>query len=73
LIEKIQGRIVPFDVDATERAAEVMASGKRKGRTMENRDTMIASMVISRNAILATRNTAHYSDLGSSVVNPWNL
>ncbi len=33
---------------------------------------MIWGMIRSRNAVLANRNTAYFSDLGSSVVNLWN-
>jgi toxin FitB len=72
LEEKIQGRIAPFDAEAADSAALLMAERKRKGRPMEIRDTLIAGIVLSRRATLATRNTAHFSDLGPSVVNPWN-
>jgi len=33
---------------------------------------MIAGIVLARHAILATRNTVHFSDLAESVVNPWD-
>jgi toxin FitB len=72
LEEMIQGRIASFDTEAADRAAVLMAERKRKGRPMEIRDTLIAGIVLSRRATLATRNSAHFSDLGSSVVNPWN-
>jgi hypothetical protein len=39
---------------------------------IEFRDTMIAGIVMSRHAILATRNSAHFPDLGCNVVNPWS-
>jgi toxin FitB len=70
LEEKIQGRIAPFDAEAADSAALLMAERKRKGRPMEIRDALIAGIVLSRRAILATRNTVHFSDLGPSVVNP---
>jgi toxin FitB len=72
LEEMIQGRIAPFDADAADSAASLMAERRRRGRPMEIRDTLIAGIVFSRRATLATRNTAHFSDLGSSVVNPWS-
>ena len=71
LAAKLQGRIAPFDEDAAERAAELMAVRKIKGRPVENRDTMIAGTVLSRNASLATRNTAHFSDLDLRLIDPW--
>jgi toxin FitB len=72
LEETIEGRIASFDTEAAESAALLMAARKRKGRPMEIRDTLIAGIVLSRRATLATRNTAHFSDLGPSVVNPWD-
>jgi predicted nucleic acid-binding protein len=44
---------------------------QKKGRVVEIRDTMIAGIVISRHATLATRNTSHFDDIAATVVNPW--
>lgn len=33
---------------------------------------MIAGIVLASHAILATRNTRHFEDIASSVVNPWD-
>jgi len=71
LEEKIQGRVAPFDSDAAEKAGELMASRKLKGRRIEIRDSMIAGIVMSTHGILVTRNTAHFSELDSRLVNPW--
>lgn len=38
---------------------------------MEDRDTMIAGIVISRRAEFATRNVRHFADL-DAVIDPWN-
>jgi toxin FitB len=72
LWEEIEERHTLFDIAAAEQAAILMVERKLKGRPIDFRDTMIAGIVISRNAILATRNTAHFSDLGSNMLNPWN-
>lgn len=69
--EKIQGRIAVFDIPAAEEAAELMARRKLKGRPVDSRDTMIAGIAQASRATLATRNTAHFSDLSVPVVNPW--
>jgi len=71
LIEKMGHRIAPFDDDAAKQAADLMASRQRKGRSVELRDTMIAGIVVSRHATLATRNLVHFEDLSVPVVNPW--
>jgi len=64
-------RIAPFDESAAESAAELMASRQRVGRPIDLRDTMIAGIVLTHRAILATRNVSHFTDISAKVVNPW--
>ena len=71
LREEIQGRYAPFDAAAATQTASLMVLGNLKGRPMEYRDAMIAGTALSTNAVLATRNIAHFSDLGVNLVNPW--
>jgi toxin FitB len=71
LSNQIGGRIASFDSAAAQRAGELMASRHKKGRPVELRDTMIAGIVLSRRATLATRNTPHFDDLSVPVINPW--
>jgi len=72
LESKIEGRIAHFDTDAAEHTATLMALRKKRDRPVELTNTMIAGIVLSRNAVLATRNTADFDDLGSRVIDPWN-
>ncbi|MGA3070897.1 MAG: type II toxin-antitoxin system VapC family toxin [Terracidiphilus sp.] len=67
----IQDRILHFDAESAERAAELSAERRRLGRPVEIRDTMIAGMVLASHAKLATRNVKHFEEIASSVVNPW--
>ena len=67
----IQERIAVFDMPAAQRAAELAAATKIKGRPREPRDTMIAGIVLASQATLATRNAKHFQDIAKSVVNPW--
>jgi predicted nucleic acid-binding protein len=69
--EKIQGRVASFDTAVAEQTAELMAARKQRGHPQDYRDTMIAGIVLSSKATLATRNTAHFEDLSVRVVNPW--
>jgi toxin FitB len=71
LLEEIDHRIAPFDIESAENASTLMASRKMQGRPREDRDTMIAGIVLARHATLATRNVAHFDDLSAPVVNPW--
>jgi toxin FitB len=71
LLLTIDHRVAPFDTDAAHNASALMALRKRKGRPGELRDTMIAGIVLSRHATLATRNIRDFDDSGAKVVNPW--
>ena len=72
LTEEIEEPYAWFDTAAAQQAASLLAARRQQGRPIEFRDTMIAGIVMSRHAILATGNTAHFSYLGCNVVNPWN-
>ncbi|MGB9243317.1 MAG: type II toxin-antitoxin system VapC family toxin [Candidatus Acidiferrales bacterium] len=71
LSTQIGGRVASFDSAAAQHVGELMASRHKKGRPVELRDTMIAGIVLSRRATLATRNTPHFDDLSVTVINPW--
>jgi len=71
LEDDIQRRIVPFDTEAANAAAMLMAERQRAGRPGDMRDTMIAGIVIASHATLATHNTRHFSDLPVPVIDPW--
>jgi len=70
LLTEIGNRVVAFDDEAAEQAADLMASRQKKGRSIDLRDTLIAGIVLAHHATLATRNTAHFEDI-PGVVNPW--
>lgn len=71
LVEKIEGRVAPFDAAAAQQAGDLMAARKAKGRMGESRDTMIAGIALATGAPLATCNTVHFADLSVPVINPW--
>jgi predicted nucleic acid-binding protein len=71
LANLIQQRVAHFDSAAAQAAADLMAERQRQGRPGELRDTMIAGIVLATHATLASRNTRHFDDIASQVVNPW--
>jgi predicted nucleic acid-binding protein len=71
LADVIEQRIKHFDSASAERAAELAADRRKKGRPGELRDTMIAGIVLATHATLATRNVRHFDDMAASVINPW--
>jgi predicted nucleic acid-binding protein len=70
VLQSIDHRVAAFDIEAAEHAGALMAVRKLQGRPREDRDTMIAGIVLARHATLATRNLSHFDDL-SALVNPW--
>ena len=71
LHECVADRIAAFDTAAADGAAELVAARRAKGRTGGIPDTMIAGIAIATRATIATRNTSHFDDLPTPVVNPW--
>lgn len=71
LTQDLQNRIAHFDINAANQAAELAAQRKALGRPVDIRDTFIAGIALARRATLATRNTKHFDDLTTPVVNPW--
>ena len=71
LLTDLQNRVLNFDANAADRAAALSAQRKSIGRPVDMRDTFIAGIALARNATLATRNTKHFDDLTTPVVNPW--
>lgn len=71
VLHSIDHRVAPFDIDAAEHASALMAARKLQGRPREDRDTMIAGIVLARHATLATRNLSHFDDISAPIINPW--
>lgn len=71
IVEVMQSRVAPFNAEAAQYSADVMAVRQKKGRSGELRDTMIAGIALASHATVATRNVKHFEDLSITVVNPW--
>ncbi len=71
ILDGLYHRIAIFDEPSARAAANLMATRRKKGRVVEMRHTMIAGIVLAHRAALATRNVAHFDDIGAPVINPW--
>lgn len=71
VMEKLERRVAVFEISAAGHAADLMAARKKAGRPVELRNTMIAGIALSSNAVLATRTETHFDDLPISVIDPW--
>lgn len=71
LKEVLEGRVLPFDEPSAIASAEIAATRRRKGITVDMRDTQIAGIAVAKRSTLATRNIKDFQDLVVSVINPW--
>jgi toxin FitB len=69
--EVFEGRILPFDAPAAEAYGELVAELESDGNPITVIDAMIAAIAQSNAATLATRNMAHFTKTGVTLVNPF--
>mgnify|MGYP006331835989 CR=1 FL=1 len=73
LIERHNGRVVPFDLDHAakwgEFGSKVLISEQRVGSRQF--DTLIAAQAMTLGVPLATRNVRDFEDIDLVTVNPW--
>lgn len=71
LQEDLEGRVLGVDARAAACAADLAASRKTSGRSVDVRDTLIAGVAVAHAACLVTRNLRHFKDLPTPVIDPW--
>ena len=69
--EAFAGRLLSFDKAAAYAFGEVSAARERQGRHADAVDMMIAAIVKTAEATLATRNTSDFEECGIALINPW--
>ena len=65
------GRVLPFDLEASEAYADLMARARAGGDAISTADGYIAATARARGLIVATRDTSPFEAAGLIVVNPW--
>ncbi|MCV0396446.1 MAG: type II toxin-antitoxin system VapC family toxin [Rhizobiaceae bacterium] len=66
------GRILPFDTEASETYALIMAGAREKGRAIARADGYIAATASLHGLSVATRDTSPFEAAGVAVINPWD-
>lgn len=69
---RFQNRILPYDETAADAYAELAAIRRAQGRPSSQSDLMIAGIVRSHGARLATRNLRDFEGCGISLFDPWH-
>ncbi len=65
-------RVLPYDGAAADAHAAIAALCRERGRPISQSDAMIAGIVHSLGATLATRNVRDFEACGIPVVDPWH-
>ena len=66
------GRVLPFDLDASQTYATLIARARRDGKAISTADGYIAATAASRALMVATRDVAPFQAAGLKVINPWD-
>lgn len=70
--DDFQGRVLPFDMDAATRYADLFAARRKAGRPGGTVDLMIAAIACAQGASLVTRNVGNFETAGLTIINPWD-
>jgi predicted nucleic acid-binding protein len=65
------GRVLPFDLAASQAYAELMARARAAGLAIGTTDGYIAAIASANKFAVATRDTSPFKAVGVPVINPW--
>lgn len=71
VLPSFAGRILSFDLAATQAYADLMATAQATGSAIGMADGYIAAIARSNRMTVATRDTSPFKAAGVSVINPW--
>jgi hypothetical protein len=71
--EVFRDRILPFDIAAAKEYGRVCADRQKRGSPIDVMDGLVAAIVRSQGAVLATRNISNFEDLGLKLINPFEV
>ena len=72
LILRYGERILPVDLDVTERWAALAEAARAAGRPSEMTDELIAATAHVHGLTVVTRNVRHFERTGCRVLSPWS-
>ncbi len=65
------GRVLPFNLDASQAYADLMARAKVEGKAIGKADGYIAATACACGLMVATRDISPFEAAGLKIVNPW--
>ena len=72
-MEGFPGRILPFDQSAAREFGRIFQTRSSIGRPIGLMDALIAAVARSNGAVLATRDIADFTEIGLTVLNPFEF
>lgn len=66
------GRLLSFNLDASQAYAQLMARAKQAGKAIGKADGYIAATAAAHGLMVATRDASPFEAAGLNVINPWN-
>lgn len=67
------GRVLPFDMSASQACSELMAKARAAGLAIGAADGYIAATAAANGMMVATRDVSPFKAAGLDVINPWRL
>ena len=71
VVPAFNGRVLPFDLAASQAYADLMAQARAAGKAIGKADGYIAATAAARGLMVATRDTSPFEAAGLNIVNPW--
>ncbi|NTF97844.1 type II toxin-antitoxin system VapC family toxin [Rhizobium rhizogenes] len=73
VLPAFSGRILSFDLDASQAYAKLMARAREAGKAIGKADGYIAATAAARGLTVATLDTSPFEAAGLNVINPWDV
>lgn len=73
VIPAFTGRILPFDLAASQAYAALMGAARAAGNAIGKADGYIAASALARGFTVATRDTSPFTAAGLAIINPWKV
>ena len=71
LLDLFRDKVLPFDTEAARCYAELAVTARQNGRGFPTPDGYIAAIAVSKDSVVATRDTSAFEAAGLKVINPW--
>ena len=71
VMELFADRVLPFDVDAARRYADIAVKARAAGKGFPTPDGYIAAIAVAKGFVVATRDTSAFDAANVEVIDPW--